>query len=96
VVTLRHRQRLSRDWPFVVIAKPDKQGVSINDSNIQNFDLKGCCNYGSAGTLTKAYDCLNIPGAEKTTGIAVLNNFCGGKLATAAGGTANKTICSKF
>jgi hypothetical protein len=53
----------------------------------------------AASAFTIAFDCLLIPGAKKTTGKSLLNNFCGGKLITATAtpwtGTINKTICSK-
>ncbi len=65
---------------------------------------QGCCNYGSvpaaspATSVTKAWDCLQIPGAKKTKGTSLLNNFCGGRLITsapAAIAVINKTICSR-
>ena len=69
--------------------------------------LQGCCNYGSLMSSktktakTKAWDCLLIPGAKKTKGTSILNNFCGGRLVTTAATTRaaakiSQTICSKF
>jgi hypothetical protein len=63
---------------------------------------QGCCNYGSlTATIktianTRAWDCLQIPGAKKTNGISVLNNFCGGRFVTADANTISGTICSKL
>ncbi len=45
----------------------EKMVININDDEI-NF--QGCCNLGSDGGVifTKGFDCVNIPGAKKTTG----------------------------
>ena len=75
-----------------------KQSIIIFKHSYSKFLLiQGCCNYGSDGANTKAYDCVNIPGAKKVPGTVIVNNFCGGNLITDAAITgAEKTVCCKF
>ena len=64
-----------------------------------NFQASKCCSYGAAGTTTKGYDCVMIPGAEtKATSPAALvpnQAFCGGNLVILDATTVAKTICSE-
>jgi hypothetical protein len=78
--------------------------MEINKSQIRQIFYimtQGCCNYGSLKSSltktanTKAWDCLQIPGAKKATGGSILNNFCGGRLVAINSATTSSTICSK-
>lgn len=58
--------------------------------------ISSCCSYGTKGTKTSGYDCLEIPGAAKKTGTTLTkghDRFCGRLLGTAKGKTA-ATVCS--
>ena len=63
------------------------------------FQGSSCCGYGSKGTNAMGFDCLIIPGAQKTTAIGVFpspNYICGsGKGLVNVAGGASTTICSK-
>ena len=60
------------------------------------IDQNSCCGYGTAGTKTGGYDCIDIPGAVTGTMMTkgAGERFCGRNLVTAAGAV-SKTICSK-
>jgi len=56
-----------------------------------------CCGYSATtNNILKGYDCVNIPGAEKTTAMRKMlgPNFCGRNLVSIKSGTVKKTICS--
>jgi len=59
------------------------------------IDQNSCCGYGTAGTKTGGYDCIDIPGAVTGTMMTkgAGERFCGRNLVTAAGAV-SKTICS--
>ena len=77
-------------------------------TNAGKNGLKGevCCAYEGVGndgkgpTDSYGYDCIIIPGAEKTGGDSINDSQCGGAggLATGDGATAmaKKTVCCKF
>jgi len=88
------------------------------DTNGKNASMKGglggdsgseCCGYGAAGTGTKGYDCLQIPGAAKgencdpftSADIKNADRFCGNsaglatKKSALGDGTNTGTICTK-
>ena len=56
-------------WSKILGFQIDQIAITLfyYKTNITNYLWsKGCCNYGSAGTLTLGWDCLQIPGAKKT------------------------------
>ena len=83
------------DTDFQISGKTNK-----NDNGLSG---QVCCNYGATGkapsTNDHGYDCLVIPGAEKTGGDIINSSQCGNGpgLATANNAPAmqDKTVCSK-
>ena len=65
-----------------------------------------CCSHGDKGEDVKGYDCISIPGAEKTDGSDIkVSKVCGhkaglvtmnGVMSAMGDAMGHKTICSKY
>ncbi len=67
-------------------------------SSALHFQPVQCCNYGTNGQNRQGYDCVQIPGAVKTTGIATPSRICGRNVGlgtddTSVAAMAMKTVC---